>query len=481
MKLNEILNLNPESLMEAAAVSLAKTRRYISVIFFQLKRLASDDVGTAGVSIVGRRPVFTYNSQFIRLLGAVGPRTLSVILAHEALHVALCHYVKMRRTPHPLLNKALDMQINYLLGTHLEPRVRIFLLCPLCCRARTLKGYIEEFQEITEHVQSTKNLPIRPHTGGHKVEFGVDLRSKCSACKDTGDLAVVAPVGLFHPVGCVDPMNISKILRYLEKNEKPKVAVDILQPLYDKYPENEARFLEEALFKPNPEFSNGDGSADSNEGLDELESMSKNIALKGYGKDTPSILVQMLDELKKAKDIPWYKYITNRACQALETLAEPSRLRRNRRYGFIHPGTKKKQRINIVIGLDTSGSMDRNLLGIMKSNILSLENIADLTCTVVEFDDKVHRSYDIRQMDSTVVGRRGTSLNAPLEWLIATKQPKGTLVFVFTDGIGSLNIAPSNLDKYLIHWMLPKDGHTSCIERWRHKRSYIKKFDFTPI
>jgi predicted metal-dependent peptidase len=185
-----------------------------------------------------------------------------------------------------------------------------------------------------------------------------------------------------------------------------------------------------------------------------------------------------MNDLKKSPEVPWYKYLTNRLCQAMSTRTESTRLRRNRRFGFIHPGARKKQQINVIVALDTSGSMSDNMLGIMKSNILSLNGLMEMTCTIVEFDSQVQRTYTIDKLDRTVAGRGGTSLNAPLQWILQTKQPAGTIVFVFTDGYGELDIDVQPFDKYPIHWMLPKDGMDQYIKSWRHKRSFINTFSF---
>jgi predicted metal-dependent peptidase len=121
---------------------------------------------------------------------------------------------------------------------------------------------------------------------------------------------------------------------------------------------------------------------------------------------------------------------------------------------------------HIVVAVDTSASMSADELSQALAEIDALRGTANCNLTLIQCDTEVKSvdQYDPWEMSSrtferlTFVGRGGTSLIPPFEWIITNVLGKGreldALVYI-TDGYGPV---PLKAPVFPTLWLVPKEG-----------------------
>jgi len=101
-------------------------------------------------------------------------------------------------------------------------------------------------------------------------------------------------------------------------------------------------------------------------------------------------------------------------------------------YKFIYPGIdKEKKKLNAVVVIDTSGSMNEKELIKCLSEVKSMYgNITIIQC------DTVISNITVNNIPKSFVGRGGTSYIQPLKWILKNVKNKYTILLYFTDLYG---------------------------------------------
>lgn len=254
---------------------------------------------------------------------------------------------------------------------------------------------------------------------------------------------------------------------------------NLVEGLTSKYGED-ASIILKAFYSPPSSNGNYTELADADSSR-ELEHTIKDKIKKAYsnecknhGKSSLYSPVK-IDNIMAADKVKWDKYLRQTISTSVSTLKIPNRLTRNRRFGFLYPGMKKAEMIEVVVAVDVSGSMPDELVTKIKSNIMSLQHRIGIECTIIEFDTKVVAEYPLKDLTSVRHSYSGTDLAAPIEWVIEHKKPRNTVVFIFTDGEGPTTIeerfAP-RINDYTYNWMLIGKSRR-CIEEFVGKKSRI--------
>lgn len=134
--------------------------------------------------------------------------------------------------------------------------------------------------------------------------------------------------------------------------------------------------------------------------------------------------------------------------------------------GLYLPSTGVPGPKHLVVGVDTSGSMDTTTLGMIFSQIDHLRSVSECRLTVLQFDTVIQRvevsdpfdqSADVEVM-FTVSGRGGTDIRAPFLYIENDKDGIfGDIdaLIVLTDGFGEV---PKQAPQYPVLWILPSHG-----------------------
>ena len=149
--------------------------------------------------------------------------------------------------------------------------------------------------------------------------------------------------------------------------------------------------------------------------------------------------------------VPWEVVLKDFLASSSENILDYTMKRRSKRFDT-RPGTKKEDVLNIAIGIDTSGSIDNEMLNVFFNELYWIEKTGT-KMTIFEWDTKVNREYDFRDYDGTVSGRGGTD---PTEFLETVAERKFDCIIVFTD----LYFAPIK-DRYNIPmlWVVDRNGY----------------------
>lgn len=126
--------------------------------------------------------------------------------------------------------------------------------------------------------------------------------------------------------------------------------------------------------------------------------------------------------------IPWEVVLKDFVASSSENVLDYTMKRKSKRYDT-RPGTKKDDVLDIAIGIDTSGSIDEDMLK-MFFNELHWIDKTGTKMTVFEWDTQVNREYDFHEFDGTVTGRGGTD---PTDFLEKVSERKFDCMIVFTD------------------------------------------------
>lgn len=137
----------------------------------------------------------------------------------------------------------------------------------------------------------------------------------------------------------------------------------------------------------------------------------------------------------------------------------PSYLRPNRRFparlGEV-PGRKRRPpRPHLLVGVDTSGSMSDEVLGLIARE---LDRLALHTkVTIAESDSFVHRAYELRQPLHDLLGGGDTHFSPVLE--LGDRTPAFQGVVYFTDGKGEW---PKQRPRVPVLWVLTNEDGFDC-------------------
>lgn len=126
--------------------------------------------------------------------------------------------------------------------------------------------------------------------------------------------------------------------------------------------------------------------------------------------------------------IPWEVVLKDFVASSSENVLDYTMKRKSKRYDT-RPGTKKDDVLDIAIGIDTSGSIDEDMLRMFFSELHWIDKTGT-KMTVFEWDTQVNREYDFHDFDGTVTGRGGTD---PTDFLEKVSERKFDCMIVFTD------------------------------------------------
>lgn len=111
--------------------------------------------------------------------------------------------------------------------------------------------------------------------------------------------------------------------------------------------------------------------------------------------------------------IPWQVILRQFIASSSESSLDYTMQRPSKRFGT-RPGTKKEDRLNLAVGIDTSGSVDNAMINLFFNELYWVSRYeADIT--VFEIDTEIKREYPFREWDGSVTGRGGTHLEPLLK------------------------------------------------------------------
>lgn len=146
--------------------------------------------------------------------------------------------------------------------------------------------------------------------------------------------------------------------------------------------------------------------------------------------DVPGEIMDAISDCyaNKREIIPWEVVLKDFLASSAENILDYTMKRKSKRYDT-RPGTKKDDVLSVAIGIDTSGSIDNDLLNLF-FNELHWISKTGTKMTVFEWDTQVNREYDFSEFDGKVTGRGGTD---PTDFLEKMSERKFDCAIIFTD------------------------------------------------
>lgn len=406
--------------IKRARIQLQKKKPFFAYLVLHLKVEESKDIPSMGVNILGD---LKYNPKFVNKLTE---EQVEGVLCHEVLHIGLKHLERLKSRDMKVWNIATDLVVNNLL---------------------------------TNNDMELPKQALIPNN--NEFEFYVDRKKK-----RIKDLEKKSAERVYDELD-----------KYASKMRKK------FEKLMDKL-EKEGRFDEHFYSDMSGEGKQKDskGSKSMSKGdLKKAKESSKKwkrlmVEASTYAKQIgklPAGLERFIGKLLEEK-VNWkallYKYISSEIPYDY-SYSMPSK--RSASVGCYMPSIKREN-IEIVVAIDTSGSISQKDLTEFISEIVYLSrSFNNLKITIITCDADVQDVYTIDNgnindvMDIKIHGGGGTSFNPPVRWCIENK-PNTRLLIYFTDGYGDLSIS----SPFRIVWVLNSGDSTD--ESIKDKGDVIK-------
>jgi predicted metal-dependent peptidase len=152
-------------------------------------------------------------------------------------------------------------------------------------------------------------------------------------------------------------------------------------------------------------------------------------------KDMGKLPGDVLAAIEKLNHVPkdWRQDIQRFSARCAEILIEATRKKRNRRYGILYPGNKTFPKLQLTIGLDSSGSVGNEELTQFHAEMIRLHNMG-IDLTVIECDAQVNSVYKFDpKKEFKIHGRGGTAFKPVFDHIDKEKLETDGLIY-FTDG-----------------------------------------------
>ena len=375
---------------------------FVHQILLMMDKISDPRVGTAGVRVLDSgRFEMRYSPAFFHELQQ--PEAVYVFY-HEVLHLALHHCTLRKLDDHNRANVAYDLAVNEL---------------------------IEEIAGSCERPLNKEGKPVGWHVDEmlKKPEFK-DIERKQSSEWYYDFLAKKEKEGKIKRIPSGMPGGPG------EKGSGEDEGLDIPGSQMDSHGDwKENEIADEAVKEKIKEIYNGKSWGTMSDGTKELIMAAQ------------------------TRRINWRNKIRVFFGNLAWRDKEQTRKRPNRRTGFIHPGSKRLHIDRYLVAVDTSGSIDSNLL----TEFLGVMNgmIDFMPIDLIQFDYEKQTDpipYDRHRHTFEFKGRGGTNFQ-PVMDLVSKYRYKGVLIL--TDGEAAAPTQPTNNARVL--WVLP-EGHNPPVD-----------------
>jgi predicted metal-dependent peptidase len=154
----------------------------------------------------------------------------------------------------------------------------------------------------------------------------------------------------------------------------------------------------------------------------EVAKQAVNDAVKSVGGigNVPGEVASLVSEMNKSQ-VNWKQQLRQFYVNTLKSSRTPTRKRRNRRYGILQPGNKKKPELHLGLCVDTSGSVSDEELSMFWAEMQAI-NTCGVKITVIEADCAVQNVYEFEAGKTpNFKGRGGTAYSPAIEKAVELK------------------------------------------------------------
>lgn len=395
---------------------LNETNPFLGYIISSLDRVISFDLPTAGVMPVNNAYRLYVNPVFFNDLEQSKREDLAVCL-HEVYHLLLSHPARKEDRDHKLYNIAADLAINSFLPDMPRYSKEEYLNVMIA-------QYPDKEAEIREGVAKFKGdtISVGLLPKDYKLPDGQTAEwyyNKILSDKDLQDQLVQdSPDFILTPDGVKNPDGSD-----LTEEQKKKLIQDIKDGKVG------------IKMSDSHDWENKDGSnlAAMDNQLRDIIREAKATHPQGIG-NLPGELQQAISELLN-NTINWKHQLRDFMNLATRFYKTRTKMRRNRRFGVTYPGQRTDADLNLMVIVDTSGSVSDSDLVEFMSEINALLATGKCVVTLVQGDYEISSSKvytkPFQAKDIKITGRGGTCGS---NWIKHANASKTDACIIFTDG-----------------------------------------------
>lgn len=176
---------------------------------------------------------------------------------------------------------------------------------------------------------------------------------------------------------------------------------------------------------------------------------------------SPYEMQELLGEILNYGTLPWFMILRMFVASAQKVNCGYTWKKENRRFEDT-PGRRKKHRLNLLVGVDTSGSISDEELEEFFGEIHRIYQNPLNEVTVAECDAAIHAVYKYRgKPPEKITGRGGTAFQPVLDYAFEKMKPRPDALIYLTDGYGEEN--PQIRGNIPVLWVLTYDGRKSKV------------------
>ncbi len=210
--------------------------------------------------------------------------------------------------------------------------------------------------------------------------------------------------------------------------------------------------------KPVHQWEGGDPESKMDRIKSLVSDVYNNLSEKERG-TMPGKLVEHIKNLLKKPEISW-KGVLKKFVGAIPVPHRKTRTRLNRRQPKRADlsGQLPKRHVELVVALDTSGSMSTSDITYVINEIFNIVKDYDSKITIIECDAEIGKVYQAKKasdVQTKITGRGGTSFVPVIEYINKSGAYRNALLIYFTDGYGDSEIPKPRTYRNL--WVVLQD------------------------
>jgi predicted metal-dependent peptidase len=346
---------------QQATAALLYTEPFYGHLISKMRISKTDKIPSAGVSITDKINLM-YNEAWIESLELID---VVKILKHECGHILQDHISRAKQigATSPEMHKRFNLATDVTINIHdLVPTVEKIGGVTVAKLNEMMKGIVEKANK-----EKSENRIFEPMLEGQIAEY-----------------------------------YYNRINEFAEKNS-------------DMLPQS-------GMGETTDDHSTWEESSGSAEMNKEITKQAVNDAVKSAGGigNVPSDIAAMVTELNKSQ-VNWKQQLRQFFVNTIKSDKVPTRKRRNRRYGIIQPGVKRKPDVHLGLCVDTSGSVSDEELSMFWAEMKAIHS-CNVKITVIEADAAVQNVYEFDPKKvPEFKGRGGTYYNPAIEKAVELK------------------------------------------------------------
>jgi len=381
--------------------TLLMKEHFYGLILASLNKGLNTTIPTACVSKNGINFQLSVNPEFFTSLK---PATRIGVLKHELLHIAFMHLLIWPDfSDHDLANIAADLEINQFIDKEFKDTDWVGLELSSYPELKLPpKAGMREYYKLLSNINNKrpKDGNGKPGDGGSPNDGSSDVKSKIWDVYDAS-----------------------------KRGETVVCSHEMWKEIMDSLSEADRKLIQKQIDY-------------------QLKEHASSIRDRGLIPGEMESYINSLFEVKEAV-IDWRAYVRRYGGSSNKIYTKKSRRKLNKRFSD-NPALKIKQKKNLLVGIDTSGSVSDDDLREFFNEIYHIHKTG-VKVTIIECDARINSIYEYKGvMPEKVTGRGGTDFQPVIDYFNANYKKFNSLIYL-TDGYCSApNPAPRNQTLWVI-------------------------------